>query len=273
MEMEKHMIHLRSIKFQGKEELPNHYPFNLELIKQFSEISFDSPVTFFVGENGSGKSTILESIAMACNAITVGSYDLSKDRSLEPISDFSKYLKLIWNKKTNKGFFLRAEDFFGYTRKLAQTKENIREDLESIHQTYANRSDFARDLAELPHKRDLYELNERYGNKIEAASHGESFLNFFQARFVPNGLFLLDEPEAALSPISQLAFISILKEMVSKNAQFIIATHSPIIMAFPEAVILNFDEIPINPIPYEEVNHVTIMKSFLLSPQSFLNHL
>ena len=267
------MIHLRAIKYQIKETMPDGYPFCLDMIKSFSELSFTSPVTFLVGENGSGKSTLLESIAIASNAITVGSIHTGQDSSLESIRNFSKYLKLIWNQNTHKGFFLRAEDFFGYTRKLAETKESIQKEIHSIQSQYEKRSSYAKALAESPHKRDLYELEQRYGNQIEAASHGESFLRFFQARFVPDGLYLLDEPEAALSPISQLAFISILKDMVSKNAQFIIATHAPILMAFPGAVILNFDENPIKPISFQDVKHVEIMKSFLENPQNFLRYL
>lgn len=267
------MIHLRSIKYQIKESMPEGYPFCLDVIKNFSELTFINPVTFLVGENGSGKSTLLESIAVASNAITVGSIHTGQDKSLESIRNFSKYLKLIWNQNTHKGFFLRAEDFFGYTRRLAETKENIQKEIHAIQSQYEKRSAYAKELAESPHKRDLYELEQRYGNQIEEASHGESFLRFFQARFIPNGLYLLDEPEAALSPISQLAFIAILKEMVSKDAQFIIATHAPILMAFPGAVILNFDENPIKPVSFHDVKHVEIMKAFLDNPQSFLRHL
>ena len=267
------MIHLRSIKYQPKESLPNQYPFNLKIIKDFVELSFTSPVTFFVGENGSGKSTLLESIALATNAITIGSVNGDQDRSLDSTRSLSRHLKTVWNQNTHRGFFLRAEDFFGYTRKLAQTKEEIQKEIDSVPNRYSKRSSYAVELAKLPHKRDLNELDQRYGNKLEAASHGESFLNFFQTRFVPNGLYLLDEPEAALSPISQLAFLSITKQMVEDNAQFVIATHSPILMAFPNAVIYDFDSTPIQTILYDQVKHVEIMKGFLESPQSYLKYL
>jgi predicted ATPase len=267
------MIHLRSIRYLKKERMPDQYPFSLELIRNFSELTFTTPVTFFVGENGSGKSTLLEGIALASKAITIGSLESNQDASLEASRNFSKYLRTVWNQNTHKGFFLRAEDFFGYTRRLAQTKEAIRKELDSVQEQFANRSSYASDLAKLPLKRDLYELEQRYGQELEAASHGESFLSFFQSRFVPNGLYLLDEPEAALSPISQLAFITIAKQMVERNAQFIIATHSPILMAFPGATILNFDSSPIQPIPYEDVKHVEIMKNFLENPNGFLKYL
>lgn len=267
------MIHLRSIKIQKIENPADVYPFHLDVIKNLEDLSFKSPVTFFVGENGSGKSTLLESIAVASNAITVGSIHIEQDRSLESIRNFSKHLKLIWNQNTHKGFFLRAEDFFGYTRQLAETKESIQKDIQNVQSPYEKRPRYAKDLALSPHKRDLYELEQRYGNQIEEASHGESFLRFFQTRFIPNGLYLLDEPEAALSPISQLAFITILKEMVNKNAQFIIATHAPILMAYPDATILDFDSHPLKSISFDNVKHVEITKAFLENPNSFLRHL
>lgn len=267
------MIHLRSLHLVERENPPQSYPYTLPMLEHFEDIQFSSEVTFFVGENGSGKSTLLESIAVSANSITVGSITLENDKSLQSIQTFAKDLKLIWNQKTHKGFFLRAEDFFGYTRRLALTKEEIARDIKTVEEEYRNRPSSAAALAKSPHQRDLNELNQRYGDRLEAASHGESFLNFFQTRFVANGLYLLDEPEAALSPISQLAFITILKQMVSDNAQFIIATHSPILMAFPGAVIWNFDSTPLAQINYDQVKHVEIMKTFLENPGSFLRYL
>ena len=116
-------------------------------------------------------------------------------------------------------------------------------------------------------------LVKKYGENLDANSHGESFLKLFQSRFVPGGLYLLDEPEAPLSPQRQLALLSMLKEMVSEDAQFIIATHSPILMAFPEAVILSFDTHPIKEVKWEEIEHVSLTRAFLNNPSSFLRHL
>ena len=101
----------------------------------------------------------------------------------------------------------------------------------------------------------------------------ESFLTLFQARFVPGGLYLLDEPEAALSPLRQLGFLSMLKEMLAQDAQFIIATHSPILMAYPKATILSFDHAPLQPVSYDDLEHVTLTRDFLNNPAAFLRHL
>ncbi|MCZ7672683.1 MAG: AAA family ATPase [Chloroflexi bacterium] len=216
---------------------------------------------------------MLEALACAIGSITVGSESVKTDPSLTAVRSFADQLKLSWQKRTHKGFFMRAEDFFGYTRRLSQMQQEFVDDLEDVDREYEGRSKMAVDLAKMPYRNELHALKQRYGEGLDAYSHGESFLTLFQSRFVPNGLYLLDEPEAPLSPIRQLAFLATLKAMVAQNAQFIIATHSPIIMAFPEAVILNFDAAPIQQTPYNEVEHVQLMKSFLNNPDAFLQHL
>ncbi len=116
-------------------------------------------------------------------------------------------------------------------------------------------------------------MDGRYGPDLDANSHGESFLTLFQSRFVPDGLFLLDEPEAALSPLSQLGLIALIKDMVGKGGQFIIATHSPILMAIPDADLLNFDIHPPISVGYDELEHVVLYRSFLEDPESYLHRL
>jgi predicted ATPase len=146
-------------------------------------------------------------------------------------------------------------------------------DLHEIDEEYKDRSDYARDLARLSTASGLGALQQRYGDGLDARSHGESFLALFQARFVPDGLYLLDEPEAPLSPIRQLALISAIKNMLTQNGQFIIATHSPILMAFPDAAILDFDGGQIHPARFDELEHVRLMRDFLQDPQAFLRAL
>jgi predicted ATPase len=125
----------------------------------------------------------------------------------------------------------------------------------------------------MPYERELGELEQRYGEGLDAQSHGESFLSLFQTRFVPGGLYLLDEPEAPLSPLRQLTLISLLKQMITQEAQFIIATHSPLLMAFPGATIFSFDGHQIQPAVYDELEHVTLTRQFLNNPDSFLKRL
>ncbi len=267
------MIYLRSFEINEIENSLENYPFNLPLIQSGLAIRFRSPVTFFVGENGSGKSTLLEAIAASTGSIIVGSDQLQNDSTLNPAKKLAKFTKLTWNKRTHKGFFLRAEDFFGYAKRMAQIKAELQEDLDEVQKQAGNRSALALNLSKIPFQREIHEIQQKKADHLEHISHGESFLQLFQSRFVPDGLYLLDEPEAPLSPLRQLTLISLLKEMVSNNSQFIIVTHSPILMAFPNAELLNFDEIPIKSVQYENLQHVEIMKGFLNNPKAYLNHL
>ena len=267
-------LHLRSINVQvWPERLDSKFPFNLPIIKSIKEIEFTAPVTFFVGENGSGKSTLLETIACAIKAVTIGSENAATDRTLKQVQMLARYYRLSWQKRTHRGFFLRAEDFFGYVKKLNQTREELQSDLEDVQDNYRGRSPQAMQLARMPYERELQDLANRYGDGLDNHSHGEAFLALFQSRFIPDGLYLLDEPEAPLSPIRQLAFLSALKAMVAENAQFIIATHSPIILAFPEATILSFDNEKLQQTGYEDLEHVRLTRLFLDNPQAFLRRL
>jgi predicted ATPase len=268
------MIHLRSITYRkAPEKFTSHFPFNLPLIQSLEEIEFTAPVTFLVGENGSGKSTLLEALACAIGSITVGSQNVSTDESLGEVREFSKFLRLIWNKRTRRGFFLRAEDFFGYARRMAQLQAEMRAEIQAVDREYAGRSDAAKGLAKLPYQRESSEIQRRYGEGLDSRSHGESFLALFQERFVPGGLYLLDEPEVPLSPLRQIGLLALIKEMVAQEGQFIIATHSPILMAFPDALILNFDQLPVRSIEYGSLEHVNLTRDFLNNPEAFLRHL
>jgi len=249
------------------------FPFSLPAVKTLPDLSFDTPVTFFVGENGSGKSTVLEAIALAAGLPTVGSTDASKDATLEAQRAFAQALKLVWNQRTRKGFFLRAEDFFGFTKHLSQLRMELLQRISDIDVEYEGRSEWAKGLAKGPAAGSLADMERRYGVDLDANSHGQSFLKLFQSRFVPGGLYLLDEPEAPLSPQSQLGLLALISDMVEQEAQFIIATHSPILLAFPGARIYSFDKPPVSAVPYESLEHVSLTREFLNAPERFLRHL
>ncbi|MCU0489085.1 MAG: AAA family ATPase [Anaerolineales bacterium] len=267
------MLHLTTLAFKDLPGPQAGFPFNVPVIQALDRLEFTSPVTFLVGENGSGKSTLLEAIACAANSIVVGSEDLSRDQTLTAVRRLAFHLRLAWTKRTRKGFFLRAEDFFGYTRRMAELQHELETDLKTVDKEYQGRSKLASDLARSPYLSQLDGLQRRYGSGLDHASHGESFLKLFQARFVPGGLYLLDEPEVPLSPLRQLSLISLLKEMVDQQAQFIIATHSPILMAYPGASIWSFDSLPVRQVDWQELEHVTLTRSFLNDPQAYLRHL
>ena len=267
-------MHLQSIIVREINPQDNDvFPFTLEIIRSLRELKFTSPVTFFVGENGSGKSTILESIACAVESITVGSESVRTDKSLAPLRKLAQYYRLAWTKRTHKGFFLRAEDFFGYAKSMRQTKEEFQQELANIKDEYKGRSNYAKAQASLPYNGQLADMQRRYGDGLDMYSHGESFLTLFQSRFMPDGLYLLDEPEAALSPMRQLSFLAALKQMVEQNSQFIIATHSPILLAYSDSQILQFENGKIREVQYDQLKHVQLTKDFLNNPESFLRHL
>ncbi len=242
-------------------------------IRTLAELSFDTGVTFFVGENGSGKSTLLEGIALNAGLPTVGSAEAANDSTLAAQRALGRALKLVWNRRTRKGFFLRAEDFFGYTKQLAQMRAEMLQRMAELDEEYKDRSAYAKGLAQGPAAASLADMERRYGADLDANSHGQSFLQLFQSRFVPGGLYLLDEPEAPLSPQSQLALIAMLSDMVAQEAQFIVATHSPILLAFPGARIYSFDGGQVREVAYDTLEHVTLTRDFLNAPERFLRHI
>ncbi len=264
------MIHLQSIGLKPGAKTQSGFPFNLPLVKKFDRIEFQSPVTIFVGENGSGKSTLLEAIAAGVNAVAVGGDDVERDKTLDHARALGRQLRFSWHSKTHRGFFLRAEDFFNFARRLQAMTAELKEIADSFDQEYSGHALGLAKGAVLAQRKALIE---RYGKNMDANSHGESFLKLFQSRFVPGGLYLMDEPEAPLSPQRQLALLAMLKEMVEEHAQFIIATHSPILMAFPGAKIFSFDNHPVREVDYDDVEHVSMTRAFLNNPQSFLRYL
>ena len=270
------MIHLRAVGWKsGEAPEVAGFPFDVPAVRSLPQLTFAAPVTFFVGENGSGKSTLLEAIAIAANLPTVGARDLHRDPTLDAQRRLADRFRLSWTKRATRGLFLRAEDFFGYVQRLAAERAELESRLGELESEYRQqgRSSYALGLAQGPMRSSLGEMTRRYGTDLDANSHGQSFLRLFRARFVPDGLHLLDEPEAALSPQSQLALLAMLMDMTAEGAQFIIATHSPILLGFPEGEILSFDETPPAPVAYDELDHVTITREFLNDRERFLRHL
>lgn len=240
-------MYLRSLKILN-EKIQNRdkYPFSIPSLRGTDSIEFKNEVTFFVGENGSGKSTLLEAIAYQCGFNNIGGGRNDNYSADSSMSDLGDYIRLSWLPKINKGFFLRAESFYHFA-------------------TY---------LDELA-KEDPTFRYEGYGGKsLHHQSHGESFLSLFTNRFGEKGIYLLDEPEAALSPARQLAFLKIIHDLASKgDAQFIIATHSPILLGYPEAQILNFDDSSIQETSYEDTEHYNLTLNFLTGRERFLYEL
>lgn len=226
----------------------NRYPFAIPAIRSLDRLDFTRTVTFFVGENGSGKSTLLEAIADQCGFNTAGGGRQHMHEVDASESALGPYIRLSWLPKVTLGFFLRAESFYHFASYLDRL---AREDPSFGYEGFGGRS-------------------------LHEQSHGEAFLSLFLHRFDgrARSLYLLDEPEAALSPARQLAFLRILHQYAGMGrAQFIIATHSPILLGYPEADIWSFDDGAIRRIAYEETEHYQITKGFLDRPDRYLQEL
>jgi predicted ATPase len=254
----------------GAASVPS-FPFSLRPIRTLPVLDVAVPVTFFVGENGSGKSTLLEGLAAAAELPAMGaSRDLALDPTLSAAHRLGGALRLGWTARSRKGFFLRAEDFFGHLRDQARTDARCaRETAEAFAGVRADAARPSPIGGDHPDEREAG----RYIDRYDGRSHGESFMDLFAERVRPGGLYLLDEPEAPLSPKRQIAFLELMARAARAGAQFIVATHSPILLAYPGARIYSFDAAPIAQVAYEDLEHVAVTRAFLADPWPFLHDL
>ena len=241
--------YLNEIVFEGG-LLENSYLHALPVVKHLCahpRLAFDASVTILVGENGTGKSTLLEAIAVACGFNPEGGSRNFQFSTNDTHSALHESLRVVRRAYPKDGYFLRAESLY-----------NVATNLEQLDRQPA----FSRKLIE------------SYGGRsLHKQSHGESFLALVQNRLGGNGLYLFDEPEAALSPMRQLTLLAEIDRLVKANSQLIIATHSPILMAYPGAQILELSAEGIRAVDWRETEHYQITKRFLDSPERMLNYL
>ncbi len=254
------MIFLRSIERVVDMEQGSGFPFDIPPLNNFRKLDLKARVVFLVGENGTGKSSFLEAIGLRAKLGCATGKALDHDPALVPIHPLARSFRLNWAPQTKYGFFLRVEDFFQHTRNNRARAEP----LGAVAVSHKSGEQLMRGYRAVPQFSDDETLRQ---------SPGESFLNFVQSHCVPGGLHLIDEPEAALSPQRQLAFMSLLKSVADENAQFIIATHSPILVAYPGAQIVSFDDNAVRSVDYHELPHVTFTKNFLNDPENYLRDL
>lgn len=223
----------------------NQYPFDLPVMKGLDKLDFHNNVTFIVGENGTGKSTLLEAVAVAYGFNPEGGTKNFNFSTKDSHSNLNEYINVVKGiKKPRDGFFLRAE-----------TTYNLASNIDDLDKEVLGRR-----------------IIDSYGGvSLHEQSHGESFFSIFLNKFGERGIYILDEPEAALSPSRQMAMLTRIKELVDLNCQFIIATHSPILMAYPDAVIYEIKDDRINQVEYEETEHYQITYSFLNNKEKFLD--
>jgi predicted ATPase len=224
---------------------PDRLPYALPAIRNLGVLKFHPKVTFFVGENGSGKSTLLEAIAVGSGLNPEGgsrNFNFATRASHSRLSDALRLARTYHH--PGDSYFLRAESFY-----------NVASEIERLDQEPGPAPPIIKAYG---------------GQSLHEQSHGESFFALFRHRFRANGFYLMDEPEAALSPRRQLEFLAILHDYCKRGCQFIIATHSPIIMAYPDAVIYVFGDDGLRAVPYTETEHYLVTRGFLSSPERSL---
>ncbi len=248
------------------------YPFIIPLIKNFSELYINNSIIILVGTNGCGKSTFLEIIACGYGINPISLLHDYANEEFKLIKEATKKFSISSTIKKN-GFFFRGEDFIEYIYFLHKSKKEAQDELSLIKEQYKNKSNYARSMAASPHFKTIYEIDNMYKRDLQQLSHGESFIEFFKSRLRENSLYIIDEPEGPLSFINQLALISLIKEYSNKGCQFIIATHSPVLAAIPNADIYELNDCIFNKVPYEELDMIRDLKSFINNPDVFTRNL
>jgi predicted ATPase len=233
-----------------RENIPSFdsYPFHLNAFRGLETLKFHPKITYIVGENGTGKSTLLEALAVALGFNPEGGTINFSFSTQATHSELFQYIRLVRGiNKPQDGFFFRAESYY-----------NLATNIDEMDREPAG----GRSI-----------INSYGGKSLHQQSHGESFFATFLHRFGGNGLYILDEPEAALSPFRQMAMLSRIHSLINKNSQFIIATHSPILMAHPDSIIYNLTPEGIKTTSLEETDHYLIMKQFLNNKEKMLYEL
>jgi predicted ATPase len=233
---------IRSLSYHPGPESAGYWR-SIPAFRALGQLTFSRPVTFFVGENGSGKSTLLEAIAVNYGFNPEGGSRNFRFSTRDSHSELYKELRLVRMGLPNDSFFLRAESFY-----------NVATEVDSLSRE-GNPQAF---------------LDQYGGKSLHEQSHGESFLSLALHRFRGNGLYILDEPESALSPTGQMSLLCAIHRLAGENSQFIIATHSPILMACPGAAIYQIGQEGLEQVPYQQTQHYQITKSFLNNPQPLL---
>lgn len=212
----------------------DNYPFNIPAVKNFNKLKLTSPVTFFIGENGIGKSTFIEAIAINLGLPKEGGTQNFIYETKDTTSSLSEYLKIITKNKPKTKFFLRAESFYNFSTEVERL---VKED-------------------------KFHSLFKSYGGNLHECSHGEAFLKLVQNRFTDNGIYILDEPEAALSIQRQLSLLCLINELVKKGSQFIISTHSPILISYKNGKILDLND-NFKEVSYKDTEIYKLYKMYL----------
>lgn len=239
------MIYLNQVNILSETfPVQDYYPFNMKIFQDTKLVSFKTPITFFIGENGTGKSTLLKALAYRCG-IHIWQSDSNLRFEPNPYEDdLYKAISIEWENGPVPGSFFGSQIFSHFAKNLEEWAVN-----------------------------DAEMLNYFGGKSLIAQSHGQSLMSYFSSRYTIKGLYFLDEPETALSPSSLIELLNLLiKTAKTGHAQFIIATHSPLLLACPDALIYSFDGPVVEPVRYENTSYFQIYKNFMNHPEKFIKH-
>lgn len=260
------MPYLKSLNIATSKSNP--FPYNVSAVKFAKELDLSSKLNFIIGDNGTGKSTLLETIAFRLQLPHLDGSEYSK-KAFRAAVKLSSVLELNFNIARTRGFFFRAEDFGDYINSINRT--DLHSYLNSLKGDVPD--EIIEEMKESSNSQ-IAHMRKNYGQELTSFSHGEAYLKIIQDKVNTPGIYLLDEPEAALSPARQLALIYQIVEHLENNmSQFIIATHSPIIMSIPNATIYEVNENGMSKTNLEETEHYRITKGFLNNPDLYLRHL
>ncbi|WP_417370852.1 AAA family ATPase [Gelidibacter japonicus] len=261
------MSYLSSLHIETNRTHP--FPYDIPAIKYAKNIDVSNSITFLVGENGSGKSTLLETLACRLQLPHMDGADYNKP-SFDAAKRLLPYLELTWTIERPTGFFFRAEDFGDYLNSVNRTDAQIQNKFSDLE---GHVPDHIISQMKENANYQLRYMRKNYGQELNAFSHGEAYLHIMEQMIKSPGIYLLDEPEAALSPSKQLSFIYFLHNHLQNHlSQFIIATHSPMLMAYPGATIYEITNEAMQATPLENTDHYSVTKSFLNDPNAFLRH-
>lgn len=248
----------------------NPFPFDVSAVKFAKNIDLDAPVIFFVGDNGTGKSTLIETLAYRLQLPHMDGSGYHKE-SFNASKILLPFLQVDYAIERTVGFFFRAEDFGDYLNSVDRSDAKLRSQLQDLEGEVPKH--IIQEMKDNANEQ-LYHMRKNYGQELQSFSHGEAYMKIIQEKIRNRGIYILDEPEAALSPARQLSLISFIKEHLKTNmSQFIIATHSPILMSYPEALIYEITPESMKKTALEDTEHYIITKSFLNNPEMYFRHL
>ncbi len=257
------MLFVRSLTCRGLSGEPDEYPFSVPAVQNMGSIAFENPVTILSGDNGCGKTTLIEILAAKLNAARIDNNAMADGKpKASSIARHGSAFKVVCGPRAQKTFYFSAEEFVQYIEWVERSKAEARAEIARINQEMDPGS-YAASLARMPHARTLGELEALYASNLSKQSHGEGFLDFFQNRITPGGLYLLDEPEGALSYENQYALALMVMDAARVRSQFIIATHSPVIAAIPGAAIFHITAAGAQRRDFEALPNVQFLRLFM----------